>query len=60
MGVRFRWRKSLALGPFRWNFSNGRYTGFGLKVWRWRWSARTGRHSFDTPGPGGVQFGGRK
>lgn len=58
--MRFRWRKTARLGPVRWRFSNGRYTGWGLKFGAWTWNARTGRHSVDTPGPGSVTFGGRR
>lgn len=58
--MRFRWRKTLSLGPLRFRFANGRFTGWGLRVGRWGWNARTGKHSVDTPGLGGVTFGGRK
>lgn len=60
MGAKFRWRKTLPLGPLRFHFSNGRFTGWGLRIWRWTWSARTGRHSLDTPGPGSIHFSGRR
>lgn len=58
--MRFRMRKSITLGPIRWRFSERGYTGWGLRIGRWSWSARTRRHSFDTPGPGGVTWGGRR
>lgn len=58
--MRFNWRKAVAVGPLRLRFSNGRFTGWGLQVGPWTWSARTGRHSIDTPGPGSIQLGGRK
>lgn len=57
-GIKFRWRQTLRFGPFRWRVSNGRYTGWGMQIWRWSWNARTGRHSIDTPGPGSIQLGG--
>lgn len=57
--MKFRWRRTFGFGPFRWHVANGRCTGWGLKVWRWRWSASTGKHSVDTPGLGGITFGRR-
>lgn len=57
--MRYRFRKAIPLGPLRLRFSERGFTGWGLKLRRWSWSARTGRHTVDTPGPGSVQFGGR-
>ena len=58
--MRFRARKTVTLGPVRLHFTERGYTGWGLKVGPWTWSARTGRHSVDTPGPGSVHFGERR
>lgn len=58
--MRFRARKTIRLGPFRWFFTQSGYRGWGVQVGRWRWAARSGRHSFDTPGIGGVTWGGRR
>lgn len=58
--MRFRARKTIRLGPVRLNFTQNGYSGWGLKVGRWTWNARTGRHSIDTPGPGGVSWGRRR
>lgn len=58
MGIRFRARKTIRLGPLRLHFTEHGYTGWSLKVWRWTYSHTTGAHSFDTPGPGGLHWGG--
>lgn len=58
--IKFRARKTLRFGPVRLHFTQNGYSGWGLKVGPWTWSARTGRHSIDTPGPGGIQLGGPK
>lgn len=58
--MRFRMRKTISLGPLRLNFSQRGFTSWGLRIWRWGWNARTNRQSFDTPGPGGVTWGGRR
>lgn len=56
----FRLRKTVRLGPLKLNFTQRGYSGWGLQVGPWSWSARTGKHSIDTPGPGSIQLGGRK
>lgn len=58
MSLGFRGRKTIRIGPVRLHFSQRGYTGWGLKIGRWTWSARTGKHSLDTPGFGSVQWGG--
>lgn len=58
--MRFRMRKTLRLGPVRLNFTQRGFSSWGLGVGRWSWSARTRRHSIDTPGPGYVVLGGRR
>lgn len=58
--MKFRARKTFRIGPLRLHFTERGFSSWGVKVWRWTWNARTGRHSVDTPGPGGFQFGGRK
>lgn len=60
MALRFHARKTIRLGPVRLHFTEHGYTGWGLKVGPWTWSARTGRHHLDTPGPGSVNWGGRR
>jgi len=57
--VRFRARKTVRFGPIRWHFTQSGYTGWAIKIWRYTWNARTRRSSFDTPGPGGVTWGGK-
>lgn len=58
--LRFRARKTIRLGPLYWTFTQAGYTGWGIRVGPWRWSARSGRHSLNTPGIGGVTWGGRR
>lgn len=58
--MRFRWRKTFVFGPLRFRFANGRYTGMSVRVGRWTWQPRTGKHSLDTPGPGSWHWGGRR
>lgn len=58
--MRFRLRKTVRLGPVRLNFTQGGFTSWGLKLGPLSWNAKTRRTSVDTPGPGSVQFGGRK
>lgn len=60
MALRFRARKQINLGPVRLHFTQHGYTGYSLHVGPWTWSARTGRHSLNTPGPGGFTWGGRR
>lgn len=58
--ARFRLRKTLRFGPFRWHFTQRGYTGWSIKVWRWTWNPRRGKHTIDTPGPGSIHFTGRR
>lgn len=57
--MRFRLRKTLRFGPFKVHFNERGYSGWGVKVGPWSWSASTGKHTVDTPGPGYVQTRGR-
>lgn len=62
--MRFRARKTLRVGPlflrFAMNHSAPRFTSWGLKFGPWTWNATRGTHTFDTPGPGSVQLGGKR
>ncbi|WP_220187277.1 DUF4236 domain-containing protein [Pseudonocardia pini] len=58
--IRFRARKSHRCGPVRITVNQAGRVTWGLKVGPWSWSQSTGRHSLDTPGPGGFTWGGRK
>ena len=49
MGLRFR--KTLRLGPLRFNFTKRGLSSWGLKIGPWSWNARSGRQSVDLPGP---------
>lgn len=55
----FRFRKTLRLGPLRWNLSNsGISTTF--RFGPWSWNSRTRRHSVDLPGPVNWRSKGRR
>jgi Protein of unknown function (DUF4236) len=56
--MRFNFRKRIRLGPFFWSFTTRGLTSWGVRIWRYTWNARSGRSTFDTPGPGSVSFGG--
>lgn len=58
--MRFRLRRSFRIGPLKLNFTEHGFSSWGLQVGRWMWNARTGRHTYDTPGPGSLQSGGRR
>jgi hypothetical protein len=58
--MRFRARKALRFGPLVVNFTQSGYSSWGLRFWRWSWNAKTGRSTFDTPGPGSVNWGGKR
>ena len=62
--MKFRARKSIRIGSPRFcvkfNFTQSGYTGWGVKVWRWTYSNRTKRQTFDTPGWGAVHWGSGK
>ncbi len=57
--MRFRARKRVRIGPvvLYFGFPPLRMTSWGLHVWRWTWNARTRKQTFDTPGPGSLQWG---
>jgi len=44
-------RKTLRIGPVRFNFGRGGFTSWGVKVGAWSWNSRTRSHRVDLPGP---------
>lgn len=58
--MRFHARKTFRVGPIQLHFTEHGFSSWGLHIWRWTWNATTGRHSVDTPGPGGVSTEGRR
>ncbi|MDN5860346.1 MAG: DUF4236 domain-containing protein [Pseudonocardia sp.] len=58
--MKFRARRTVRIGPLRLHFTQAGFSSWGLKIGPWTWNARTGRHSFDTPGPGGITWGGHR
>jgi hypothetical protein len=49
MGISFR--KSIRLGPVRWNFGRNGHTSTTVSFGPWSWNTRTRRHRVDLPGP---------
>ncbi len=58
--MKFRMYRPVKLGPLRIHLTQHGVHSWGLQLGRWSWNARTGRHTFDTPGPGYVQTRGRR
>lgn len=58
--MKFRARKAIKLGPLRLNFTQKGFSSYSIRVWRYTWNSRTGQSRFDTPGWGGVVWGGKK
>ncbi|HTF49495.1 MAG TPA: DUF4236 domain-containing protein [Pseudonocardia sp.] len=58
--MRFHLRKTLRLGPVRVHLTERGFSSWGLKVGRWTWNSRTGRHTINTPGPGSFKTKGRR
>jgi hypothetical protein len=58
--MKFRARKRLRFGPIVVNLTQRGISSISLRFWRWTWNARTGKHTFDTPGPGSFQTRGRR
>ena len=44
-------RKRFRFGPIIVNAGRNGFTSWGLKVGRWSWNSRTGKHRVDLPGP---------
>ncbi len=44
-------RKTIRLGPVRFNFGRGGFTSWGVKLGPWSWNSRTRAHRVDLPGP---------
>lgn len=58
--MKFKWKKKFSFGPLRINTSQGRMTSYSLVFGRLSWNSRTRKWTFDTPGPGSVEWGGRQ
>lgn len=60
MSLRFRLQKPIRLGPtwlcIKLHLTAHGYTGWSLHVWRYTYSNRMHRHTFDTPGPGSFVY----
>lgn len=60
MSPRFRARKRIRLGPIYLIFTEHGFSSWGVQVGPYSRNFTRGSSSFDTPGPGSVQWGGRK
>lgn len=58
--MKFRARKRLRFGPLVVNLTQQGINSISLRFWRWSYNFRTGRHTFDTPGPGYLQSRSRR
>jgi hypothetical protein len=58
--IRFRARKTFRIWPFRVTVNQAGRVTWGIKVRRYSWSATTRRHTFDTPGLGRLEWGGKR
>jgi hypothetical protein len=56
----FTFRKHPHLGPIRFNFTEHGLSSITIRVGRWSWNSRTGRHSVDLPGPVNWRSRGRR
>ncbi len=54
----FTWRKSIKLGPIRWNFGRTGYTSTTYRLGPWSYNTRTRAQRVDLPGP--LSWRGRK
>lgn len=57
--MKFRARKTVRLGPLRLNFTQKGFSSYSIRIWRYTWNSRTQQSRFDTPGWGGVVWGGK-
>lgn len=54
----FHFRKTWRPGPFRISITEKLRPTWGLRVGRYGYNPKTGKHSFDTPGLGWLRWGG--
>lgn len=57
--MKFHFRKTWRPGPFRITITEKLRSTWGVRAGRYGYNPKTGKHTFDTPGPGGVSWGGR-
>lgn len=53
---KFRMRRSVRIGPFRLNFTQRGFSSWSFKLGPLSWNSRTRRKTFDTPGPGHLEW----
>lgn len=58
--MKFRARKHIKLGPITINLTERGFSSWSIKIGRYSWNSRTRKSHFDTPGPGSIEFGGKK
>lgn len=54
--MKFRLRRSIKLGPFRINVTQRGFSSWSFKLGPFSWNSRTKKKTFDTPGPGHVEW----
>lgn len=57
MGVRFRARKTIRLGPLFWTFTQRGFSSWGFRFGPFTRNFTRGRTTLDTPGLGALHFG---
>lgn len=60
MALRYRARKTFRLGPLFFNFTQSGFTSWGIRIGLWTHNFTRRTHSLDTPGLGGLRWGGRR
>lgn len=58
--MKFRARKTVRVWPLYFTFSQAGFTSWGIRVWRYTYNVTRRTHTFDSPGPGYVRWGGRR
>ncbi len=58
--MKFRARKQLRFGPFRVNLTQHGLSSISLKFGRFSHNFKTGRNTYDSPGPGYFSWGGKR
>lgn len=56
----FNLRKRFRVGPLVFNFTEHGMSSVSVRIGRWSWNTRTGRHSVDLPGPVNWRSRGRR
>lgn len=55
----YKMRKSMRLGPLRFNFTQNGFSSWSVKLGPWSWNSKTRKSTINTPGPGHWESGGK-